>query len=451
VLDTSGFVITRAAREQFTPALAFDGANFLVVWEDHRSGYSNIYGARVTPAGAVLDPQGIAISDTAANQMYPVLAFDGENFLVTWEDWRSDSDIYGARVTPGGAVLDTDGIVISQASDRQYSPALGFDGANFLVVWEDYRNGYPDVYGARVTPQGTVLDTNGIVVSQAPSWQLSPALGFDGANFLVVWQDSRDSGSANIYGARVTPGGAVPDTDGFVISKAVYDQKEPALAFDGADFLVAWEDYRSHTRSDIYGARVTPQGTVLDTNGFVIARAQSDQLAPALAFDGADFLVVWEDYRSSGNLDIYGALVSTAGVVLGEGWVVRREGNQSRLALARGTGSQLFLVYQGWAGTVGDKTYNTDRIWGEMNPTPGSGVEEMPNAEVPTTSLATVVRGVLFLRGASSRKPQATSLLDIAGRKVLDLHTGANDVRALAPGVYFVRDESRTRKVVVQR
>lgn len=40
---------------------------------------------------------------------------------------------------------------------------------------------------------------------------------------------------------------------------------------------------------------------------------------------------------------------------------------------------------------------------------------------------------------------------------MLDLHKGANDVRALAPGVYFVRNEGRgvrdlgrTRKVVIQ-
>ena len=52
---------------------------------------------------------------------------------------------------------------------------------------------------------------------------------------------------------------------------------------------------------------------------------------------------------------------------------------------------------------------------------------------------ASVVRGVLFLPEASSHKPQAASwLLDVSGRKVLVLHPGANDVRALAPGVYFV-------------
>jgi len=33
-------------------------------------------------------------------------------------------------------------------------------------------------------------------------------------------------------------------------------------------------------------------------------------------------------------------------------------------------------------------------------------------------------------------------LLDINGRKVLDLRPGANDVRSLAPGVYFVIEYS---------
>jgi hypothetical protein len=71
----------------------------------------------------------------------------------------------------------------------------------------------------------------------------------------------------------------------------------------------------------------------------------------------------------------------------------------------------------------------------------------------------TIVSGVLFLPEASSHKPQAASLLGISGRKVVDLKPGANDVRALAPGVYFVREEPQAssikpqavRKVVVTR
>jgi len=54
--------------------------------------------------------------------------------------------------------------------------------------------------------------------------------------------------------------------------------------------------------------------------------------------------------------------------------------------------------------------------------------------------VASIVRDVLFLAEAASNKPQATSLLNAAGRKVAELHAGANDVSALAPGVYFVGD-----------
>jgi hypothetical protein len=73
----------------------------------------------------------------------------------------------------------------------------------------------------------------------------------------------------------------------------------------------------------------------------------------------------------------------------------------------------------------------------------GGGVEETPNAEVRAAKCApSIARGVLFLPEASSRKPQAASLHDISGRKVLDLRPGANDVGRLGAGVYFVRELS---------
>jgi hypothetical protein len=81
----------------------------------------------------------------------------------------------------------------------------------------------------------------------------------------------------------------------------------------------------------------------------------------------------------------------------------------------------------------------------------------------------TIIHGVLFLprdMTGAGHDPNAGHLgscpkpilLDISGRKVMDLRPGENDVRHLAPGVYFVRDEGRgtkdagrTRKVVITR
>jgi hypothetical protein len=462
-LDDGEFLIdTSGTQAEYRPAIAFDGANFLVTWEDYRSvSYSDIYAARVTPQGTVLDPNGIPVSTATNSQYLPAIAFDGANFLVTWYDYRSgsSSDIYAARVTPQGTVLDPSGVPISTAAYNQWSPALAFDGANFLVTWDDYRSGSDyDIYAARVTPQGTVLDPSGIPVSTATSYEYLPAVAFDGANFLVTWEDGRSGSSYDIYAARVTPQGTVLDPNGIPVSTVADYQWYPALAFDGANFLVTWQDNRSDPSYDIYAARVTPQGTVLDPNGIPISTATNDQWYPAVAFDGANFLVTWTDYRSGTSYDIYAARVTPGGVVFDIGPAVRQEGNQTYPALARGPGNQMFLVYQGWAGTVNGKTYNSQRIWGKFGPFPG--VQETTNDEVRRTNrLPTIVRGVLFVSrepSAVSRKP--LSLLDISGRKVLDLQPGPNDVSRLAPGVYFVRswpsavsrEPSAVHKVVVQ-
>jgi hypothetical protein len=81
----------------------------------------------------------------------------------------------------------------------------------------------------------------------------------------------------------------------------------------------------------------------------------------------------------------------------------------------------------------------------------GGGVEEARNEMLGVASTGpSIVQGVLCLPAASSCKPQPASLHDISGRKALDLRVGANDVSALAPGVYFVRQASSVRKVVFQ-
>ncbi len=72
------------------------------------------------------------------------------------------------------------------------------------------------------------------------------------------------------------------------------------------------------------------------------------------------------------------------------------------------------------------------------------GVEEKPEgAELRVErKTPTIVRGVLNLAEDGTRSEfganSVMSLVDITGRKVMDLKPGENDVRHLAPGVYFV-------------
>ncbi|MEO0081996.1 MAG: VCBS repeat-containing protein [candidate division WOR-3 bacterium] len=72
---------------------------------------------------------------------------------------------------------------------------------------------------------------------------------------------------------------------------------------------------------------------------------------------------------------------------------------------------------------------------------------------------ASMVRGVLLLpEGYSDERGASTVLLDISGRKMMELAPGPNDIRHLAPGVYFLQqaNQSKTRgqgvcKIIVAR
>ncbi|MEO0071632.1 MAG: hypothetical protein ABIK39_06070, partial [candidate division WOR-3 bacterium] len=457
VLDPNGIFITSGVTQQEFPAASFDGTNYLVVWQDYRNGQTgDIYGARVNSDGVVLDQTGFAISNATNSQEFPAVAFDGTNYLVVWQDERkgSEFDIYGARVTPDGVVIDSNGIPISTATNNQLSPAVAFDGANFLVVWSDRRNGnIGDIYGTRVTPEGIVVDQQGFAISTAVNEQVYPAVAFDGTNYLIVWQDER-SGLFDLYGARVTPGRVVLDPAGIAISTAYTEQVYPAVAFDGTNYLVVWQDKRNGFLPDIYAARVTPTGSVLDQEGIAVCNAINSQEYPMVVFDGVNFLIVWQDERS-GPADLYGARVNSDGTVFDEGAAVTQKGIQRYPVLAKG-GSQILLLYQGWTEMVNGKNYNTDRIWGKMNPLTGIKERSQPTAKGSRLN-ATIVRNVLKLGTEDGRRktvagPRSSVLLDISGRKVLELYPGANDVRHLPPGVYFIRGGSSIeRKVVITK
>jgi hypothetical protein len=436
LVDTSG-----ASAEEL-PAGAFDGTNYLVVWRDdrNRDSTSDIYGSRVTRAGVVLDPVSFVISEAAGWQNTPALAFDGANFLVVWQEWHGvdSSDIYGCRVTPEGAVLDSGGIPISTAANGQEWPKVAFDGTNFLVVWVDGRDFDYDLYGCRVTPQGVVLDPSGFAICLETSVWYEPAVAFDGTNFLVVWVDGRGS-DYDLYGCRVTPQGSVLDPSGIAICAVAAIKYDPAVAFDGANFLVVWADRRSDEDYDLYGSRVTPQGMVLDSSGFVVSQAAGDQLCPELVYDGTNFLVVWTDgILGEDDWDIYGCRVTPQGSVFGNGRVVTQEGIQWSPALTRGDG-QVFLAYDGWAGMVGGRTYNANRVWGKMNPNPAIAEGKRPTVHGSRPS-TTIVRGVLHLPASDVKRGASSALLDVAGRQVMEVRPGANAVSRLAPGVYFVRN-----------
>jgi len=223
---------------------------------------------------------------------WPVVCFGDSNFLVAWQDWRRDDpDIFATRVSQSGVVLDTAGIDISTAIGNHCPSDIGFDGTNYFIFWEFERPGNPyhwDIYGTRISQSGQVLDSTGIPLIGWPGDQQCPSIAFDGTNFLIVWENGNLD--PNIYAARVTPSGTVLDPNGIVIANQPYIEIYPSVAFDGTNYLVVWTEELVPLEYDLYGKRVSPAGIVLDTAKIVISNAPGVQGLNSVAFDGINYL-----------------------------------------------------------------------------------------------------------------------------------------------------------------
>jgi hypothetical protein len=296
--------------------IAFDGTNYLVVWDDDRGGKGgDIFGARVSQDGTVLDRPPIQISTARESQVDPKVAFDGRNFLIVWSDDRvkpdpdhPQDDIFGARVTRTGVVLDRGGIPISTAESQQFDPSVAFDGSHFLVVWTDFGSGFGDIYGARISPAGKVLDANGFVIASGDKEQLDPAVAFDGTRYLVAWSEESDP-AYDIFAARITRAGE-PRGRAIRVSTGGNASSAPSIASGNENFLVAWTHWPDGEWQSVLGARVDRSGAVLDPEGLLIDGGESDRSEPSVAFDGTAYRVIW----NAG--DVYSARVGEDGALL---------------------------------------------------------------------------------------------------------------------------------------
>ncbi|NMO18764.1 HYR domain-containing protein [Pyxidicoccus fallax] len=364
VLDSSGRLIFSTPEGINWPSIASDGTHLLVTWTQYMgatggSGY-NIHGARVRGSdGTVLG--NLSLSTAPGAQRYSTVSFVGGHFLVVWSDARavaSGSEVYGTRVRASdGEVLDPQGLPLLTGTETQpydIRVTVGATASHFLLIWEQVVGAGPNhvLQGLRIGTDGVMLDATPVPLSEeTPTTTLTPAVGFDGSNLLVLWRGVRDN-RHGIYGNRVRASDLtrLDTTPPLLVGGQLATVKSPVVAAGRDHYLVVWTDARDREgQGDVYGTRVrATDGVVLDPQGLAIGTGPGLQSAPSVAFDGSRFLVVWEDDRNSTSSvrDIYGAWVreSDGGVSEGSGFVVSNAArNQRAPKVAFGEGMYLVV------------------------------------------------------------------------------------------------------------
>jgi hypothetical protein len=335
-------------RNQRVPALAATATGFLAAWQDHVNGPQTIVMTPIAGDGAVSDAGGIVLNVAdRATQDTPAYARHAGGQLAIWSDSRVlGDDVLARRYDANGTRVDTSSFQVSTAAHDQTTPAVDFDGTQYVAVWADARGTNYDVYAARFGQDGTLSDPAGIPVSLANRHQIHPDVASGGGVSLLVWQDRQTGTSYDLMGAVLAPNGTLGAT--FPICAGAAEERQASAVWDPASslFVVAWADSRAgDDEDDIYAARVTTNGDVREPCGVQVTARAFQQVGPAMAVSGGQILLAWTDYQDDEFGDIVGARLDTSGDALN---VLATD-----VPLVTGASAQMAVTAVGLTGAAG--------------------------------------------------------------------------------------------------
>ncbi|RYZ41104.1 MAG: hypothetical protein EOO71_13335 [Myxococcaceae bacterium] len=400
-------VVSVEPSNQSTPYVATDGANFLVAWTDTRSGASEQWATRVTPQGQVLDPGGFRVPDilycgsyamtygagayvlacprgmvrissdgvvldpqpmpftqsAGTNDLYPAIAFNGTNFLLTWTGFATSNSpsggLYGMMVSPSGSVV-MGRKLLSQYSNTVLESAVTAVGTSFRVVYTEDASSMLSV----------VVYENGAVSPRVQEYYGSlngqprfPALASNGDEYAVVYQ------YGDIYGdASTRISGIIRRADGgssYATLSTTARQERPDIAWvpTAEAYGVVWTNTRNHStdRTEIQGAWMDSDGGV--AGGMQLTPGLSGQLhdRPRIAGGEGGSMVVWNRKLPEAGRDVMGrALEGTASNVLST------SGNfEAEPAVAAGPGG----YFVAWKDSRNHATKLSDLMGARLSPT----------------------------------------------------------------------------------
>ena len=323
-----GQIPVASPMDSLDPHVATDAAgNFVVVWERGDVIRARRFDAAGSPLGAEF-----AVSTTPPTwASEPDVAADpAGGFLVVWdagELYDYPGDIYVRRYDASGSPLGPQSAISTDGNSS--SPSVASDNAGrAVVVWFSGSA----IFGRRLDATGAPL---------APSFQVSPILGTpsfwpdvaadSSGAFVVTWQHS--PGNGPIEGRRYDSTGTVLG-GAFAVSTNNDDPTYDAhVAMDPtAGFVFTWvKNTTTGISQDVMMRRFDAAGVAQGPDARVNTYIANEQLAPAIASDGAGSVVVtWTSSDDGDSSGIFAQRYGLAAPVKGMNLSLRDDADATR-------------------------------------------------------------------------------------------------------------------------
>ncbi|MBW2523236.1 MAG: putative metal-binding motif-containing protein, partial [Deltaproteobacteria bacterium] len=296
-------VPVRISSDALEPAepggLAYNGESYLAMYSGTSLGF-DMYETRLDVDGTKLPPIEQPVGLQNADSYGGPIVWTGDRYGLSWEDRRdSDYEIYFTLLDGGGTKLIAD-TRLTNAFGFSVNNDMTWSGDEFLVVWQDERNGLFEVMGQRVNVDGVPIGSN---------VTLSPEQGFDDE------EPSVDVGTPG-YGLAFRNGDSYngvirfrifdlytlePITELLDLTDGSTNPVDATVAWNQDHFVVAWRDKSPFITQAIYAATIGADGLIIQPATAISSpgpyRSRDPQILPL----GDRSLLVYADDRDDEN------------------------------------------------------------------------------------------------------------------------------------------------------
>jgi hypothetical protein len=236
------------------------------------------------------------------------IVWTGAIFGTAWEDRRdNDYEIYFNRINAQGEKLGPD-VRVTSANGFSLHPSMVWNGAEFLLVWDDRRNGPGDyrIYAQRITVDGALIGDNQEIIG-VPSFGETPRLA-EGQKTLAVTFNMVDTLEKRVAIRLFGPTFDAPQAVTTLSNDTAVD---PSVIWNEDRYIVAYSKRPDGVPGDaIWGATVDENSNVLITEKQLTTGAPFARTQSMIAL-GDRWLLVWADTKD-GNYEIYTQMFSNA-------------------------------------------------------------------------------------------------------------------------------------------
>ena len=303
--------------DRYGPAVAgnwFDG--YLVVWHRAPTGAGpGICARRVAVNGAPEDWFAISLG----NKAHPAVAFnwDDAEYLVVWMEDVSGNGTRWAikgKIIPWSGAGSNPELTIAESSTlscREPSVAYNAWHDEYMVIWDTRAvdsQVATSIARRRVMPDGSMpYAWNSFTTDMSPQ-QSDIAYSHFEQEYLVVWvreyPPAPGGTGSDIWGARLTADGSLVDGKVFSITHSTKNETRPAVSSNWSDrYMVTFEYEYSDTDTDIYGQELDGAGNKVGPSPFQIASTTKDETEPdvvATVMVSGDYFAAWQ--RTEGTV-----------------------------------------------------------------------------------------------------------------------------------------------------